>query len=289
MARLENALLGEGIAFGKNAQARMLDPRYGGQSGYAPVLGEWVSSAMQRRMHLIPILLQYPRAFDLLPDSARWIGTLKAIVERHPLTIEGLNGSLTVNTTPNPVGGGGQNMHEFTNVMEEESNVVMTWNERYGAPISRFWRRYITTLMMDPHSKFPNLATITGARNIEDLLPDMYSFSMLFIEPNPLHNQVQNAWVVANMFPQSSGEIIGSMDKQSDLNTMPLNITFGGLAQYGDGPAMFAKQILDTIDITNAAPTSRKAFIDEIQSDILNEEYGYKYSAEKTGIDAINT
>lgn len=287
--RVQEALLGEGVAFGRGKSHRMLDPRFGGQgAAYAPLYGEWVSSALHRRQNLVGVLLQPPRAFELVPDGDRWTGMLKAIVERHALTYEGLNGTVTLSVDANPVGGGGQQMNEVLNSVEEQSNVVMTFMDRDGMTIANFWREFITMFIMDPHSKMPNFATMPGAQQATDWLPDMYTFSMAFFEPNHLFNQVVNAWVVADMFPQSSGEILGSMDRQSQLNTVPLNITMGGLAQFGDGPRRFCRDIQKTMSITGAAPTSRESFIKEINAGVLKAEYGYQYSMETVGREAVN-
>lgn len=291
MSRFEDALLGKGIAMARGRQHRMLDPKYGGQgAAFAPLYEEYVSSALHRRQNLVGVLLQGPRAFDYLPngEGERWLGMLKAIVERHALTYEGLVGTLNTSMTANPVGGAGQRMQEVLNVTEDATNVVMTFNDRDGMPIANFWRDYIHLFMMDPGSKYPNIATYPGARQIEDWLPDMYTFSMVFFEPNHLFNQVVNAWVVAGMMPESSGDILGSMDRSGDLNTVPLNITLGGLGQYGMGSAEFAQTILQSMDITGAAPAQRKSFISKMDADVLRINNGFRYSMETVGRNQVN-
>lgn len=289
MSRFEDALLGKGIAMSRGRQHRMLDPKYGGQgASYAPLYEEYVSSAMHRRQHLVGVLLQGPRAFEYIPDGERWLGMLKAIVERHAQTYEGLVGTTTASMTPNQIGGAGQRMNEVMNITEETTNVVMTFIDRDGMPIANFFREYHLMFMMDPGSKFPNIVTYPGARTMTDWLPDMYTFAMLFYEPNHLHNQVVNAWVVAGMMPETSGDILGSMDKQSDLNNVPLNITFGGLSQYGTGPAEFAQGVLMSMDITGAQPAHRKSFISKIDADVLAINNGFKYSMETVGRNQVN-
>lgn len=286
MARIEEAILGRETS-GHGFQSPMTDLKYGGQMGYSPVLGEWVSNAAYKRQHVIPILLQYPRAFDVLQNREYWISTLKALVEQHVRTIDGLNAGLNVETAGHPVGGGGQQQLEYTNVTETETSVVMSWEDKYGMAIGRFWRRYVTYLMMDPHSKVAAISTTPEGRRLEDWLPDMYSFSMLFMEPDPHHSRVVKSWVVSNLFPQGTGDIVGRRDITAALEFQPVDITFGGIAQFGPGVDEFAQSIMDRIDITAASPTNRKSFIQSIQEDISAANTGYRHTAEQTGRDSI--
>lgn len=284
--RFEDTLLGN-KAYGIGENNPMLNLKRGGQMGWAPVLGEWVSNAAYKRQHVIPFLLQEPLGFKALPNPEYWTATLKALVEQHVRVIDGLNAGLEVQTASHPVGGGGQQQLEFVNVTETPTNVTMNWEDKYGMPIGNFWRRYITYLMMDPNSKVAGLSTLTEGKRFKDMLPDVYSFSMLFVEPDPHHVSVVKAWIVSNLFPQSTGDIVGRRDITQDLDLQPVDITFGGIAQYGPGVKEFAQSMLDRINITGASPMNRKAFINTINADVDVAQTGYKHSVQETARGAV--
>lgn len=284
MSRLKDAILSN-RAWARGSNAPMVDLKYGGQMGYAPQYAEWVNNAAGVRKNLIPLLLDYPRGFDYLPEKMEWIKTLRQLVEVHSLSITGVNATLTVATTGNPVGGDSQQQLDPTNVTMEPTNISMRWNDKYGFPISKFWSQYIRLLIMDPQTKVAGVSTL-GANKPGDMLPDMRSFSMALIEPDPQHNKVVRSWVVTNLFPQGSGEIIGSRDLTADGEVPSIDISFGGIAQFGFGVDVFCQQLLDGIDITGANPLNRESFITQIDADINSSGRGYEFSAEQLGREA---
>ena len=51
---------------------------------------------------------------------------------------------------------------DFVDVKEERSQPTFKWNEKYGMPVANFLRGWITHLLMDPASKFANIANFQG-------------------------------------------------------------------------------------------------------------------------------
>jgi len=286
MARLKDAILSN-QAWARGSNAPVVDLKYGGQMGYAPQYAEWVNNAAGVRKNLIILLLDYPRGFDYLPEKQEWIATLRQLVEVHPLSVTGFNATLSVEQTTNPVGGGGQNQLDPTNVTMEPTNVAMRWNDKYGFPIAKFWSSFIRLLIMDPETKVAGISTL-GASRPGDMLPDMRSFSIAAIEPDPQHNKVVRSWVVTNLWPQGSGEIIGTRDLTAPGEVPSIDITFGGIAQFGFGVDIFCQQLLDGIDITGANPLNRPSFIQEIDPDVVSAGRGYDLTAEEIGRTAYN-
>lgn len=282
MTRLKDSIISNSRGWAKDHNAPMVDLKYGGQMGYAPQYAEWVNNAAGVRKNIICLLLDYPRGFDKLPNPEEWIKTLRQLVEVHPLSITGLNATLTVATTSNPVGGSGQQQLDPTNVTMEPTSISMRWNDKYGFPISKFWSSFIRLLIMDPESKVAGISTLGDAKP-SDMLPDMRTFSCAFIEPDVQHNKVVRSWVVSNLFPQASGEVIGSRDMTADGEVPSIDIPFGGIAQFGFGVDKFCQQLLDGIDITGANPLNRPSFITKIDADVNAAGRGYEFTAEELG------
>lgn len=272
MARLQDSLL-QGKAFARGTNNAMLNPTYGGTFGYSPDLREWVNNAAYVQRNVIALLLEAPAFFQLLQDSNKWVSSLRSMIELHPRTIDGLNMTLTVNTLGHPVGGAGEEQEEFVNVVRTRSNPVFTYNDKYGRPFQRMIEYWITYGLMDPASKVANIGTLQNYP--PDMLPDRYAMTVMFIEPDPTHRQVVKAWLSTNMFPKGTGEITGRRDLNSDMPMPELSIEFTALTQVGMGVDLLAQKLMDNLNITNANPNMRSAFIQEIAEDVKAVEQGY--------------
>jgi len=285
MSRITNAILDQ-KAFGRGSSQPMLDLTYGGQHGYAPNLVEWISNQAYVRRNLIPILLEAPRFFQLMPEPAKWVETLKSIIELHCRTIEGFNAGLTVELDEHPVGGAGEMQQEVTDVKRARSEPSFTFVEKYGNPIQTFLSQWIQYGLMDPDTKYALVGTLSGQKP-DDMLADWYSASVLFLEPDPTHKKIVKSWVTTNFFPKETGEIIGKRDLTSASEVLNLTVGFSGISQYGLGTNIFAQKILDTINMTNANPYLRPSFISDITSDVAAATEGYKKNVEDLGSKAV--
>lgn len=288
--RVTDALL-QGRAFSKGTTQPMLNPSFGGQGGFAPDLREWVSNANYVRRNVFCLLLEAPQFFQKMTekDPDIWVRALRALVELHPRSIEGLNAGLTVETAETPVGGGGEVQEEFVNVTRARSTPTFTLDEKYGMPIQTFLYNWITYGMMDPESKVANVGTLASGYP-EDMLPDQYAMTCIFIEPDPTHRKVVKAWLCTNMFPKGTGDIIGGRDLSAAFNLQQINLEFTALSQYGVGVNQFAQRLLDQVNITNANPFFRPAFTQEVSADVqAATDTGYEAKVEDLGNTALTS
>ncbi len=287
MSRVTDALLGS-KAFARSHTQPMLDLTYGGQMGYSPDLAEWVSNQAYVRRHVFCLLIEAPKFFRVMPDPDVMTRTLRALVERHPRTIEGLNSGLTVTVDETPVGGGGEMQEEVTDVKRARSQPVFGFDEKYGMPIQTFLHDWITYGLMDPETKVANIGTLANGRPT-DMLADQYAATMLFIEPDPTHRKVVKSWLSTNMFPKMTGDILGSRDISSAMQLSQLSIEFSAITQRGIGVDVFAQKLLDNINITNANPNLRPAFIQGIAADVSAQVNGsYSGQTQTLGATALN-
>jgi hypothetical protein len=264
MSRLADAILQGGYSRGKET---MLDLSYGGQNGYAPNLTEWVSQTHYVRRNIHCILLEAPRGFQYLPEPAFWISALKNMVEVHARTIEGLNAGLEVTNTEVAVGGSNEIFEDTSNITRTRSDVTFGLTDLYGRPMQTFIENWILYLMGDPNNKIPMINTLTTVRP-NDMLADMSSATMLFIEPDPTHSKVTKSWLGTNMRPRGTGAIEGRKDLTAAGDLSELSIGFTGVYQYGIGVDLFAQAILNSLNLNNANPNLRPAFAQGIASDV---------------------
>ena len=281
MSRLSDAILSG--AYERETDKPMLDLKYGGQQGWAPNLTEWVSNQAYVSRPVICLMIEAPRMFTVMPDSAKWIASLKALFELHARSIEGLNAGLTVDTDEHAVGGGNEQQQEFVNVTRERSQPRFSFVEKYGRPIQTLLDYWIRYGMMDPETKFALLGT-RGDSNVKDLLADWYTATCLFIEADPLHQTVDKAWLTTNMFPMGTGDITAKRDLTSSQEILNLDIEFAGISQVGLGVNKFAQELLDKINIRNSDPFMKSAFANRVSADVGdNTPNSYKGWAEEVG------
>ncbi len=286
MSRLTDAIITG--AYTRDIDRPILDLKLGGQQGWAPNLTEWVSNQAYVSRPLICILLEAPRMFTVMPDSQKWISSLKALFELHARTIDGFNAGLKVDTEEHPVGGAGEQQQEIVNVTRERSQPKFTFIEKYGRPIQTFLEYWIRYGLMDPETKYALLGTM-NKEEVKDLLADWYSATCLFVVPDPMHKKVDKAWITTNMYPLSNGDITAKRDLTASQEMLTLDIEFAGISQYGLGVSQFAQNILNNINTTNSDPFMRPSFISKISPDVdAAATQGYKSWTETIGKTAVS-
>lgn len=284
--RLPSALLTAGTAYSRGTTRPIVDLTNGGQNGWSPNLTEWTSNQAYISRPLHCILLEAPKMFSLMPHPDQWVSSLKSLFELHAYAIEGFNAELKVATESHDVGGGGEKQFEVVNVTREASTPKFTFIEKYGRPIQTLLDYWIRYGLMDPETKFALLGTM-GNRP-EDMMADWYSATCLFIVPDPLHKQVDKAWLTTNMFPTSTGAITAKRDLKSGQEMLTLDIEFPGISQYGMGVSRFAQTILDGIINTGADPSMKTAFATGVSPTVNSPIKGYKSNAAIIGTSPNN-
>ena len=287
MARTTDAILtGQ---FTQGYSNPMVDLRIGGQQGYAPNLAQFVNNAAYVQRPIVALLMEAPLGFQYMPDPDYMVGALKAMVELHPKSITGLTAGLKADfSAENAVSGGGEMQQDITDMKRERTQVTFTWVEKYGRPIQAILYEWMTSLMLDPDTKVPAIATLAGNRPT-DILPDMYTMTCLFFEPDPSFTTVVKAWLTTNMAPMSTGDIVGKRELSSAMEGLELAIEFTGLSQSTLGVRQLAQNILNNINLANANPNLAPAFLSGIEADVAAANNGYVANAEALGNSAVAT
>lgn len=275
MSRLRGTTLkGVSYAAGRGDQASMLDLSMSGQYAYQPNFGAYVNNAGYPPRNLIALLVDPPRGIKYLPDRAKFVAVLKSLIETQSKTITGLRTGLTVESTDRALGTAGHMQSDLSKVTESISQPTHVWDERYGRPIHNFWQYYIRMLMAEPLTQQPGVMNLAGDVPT-DLLPDFYSFTTLYIEPDPLRRGVIEAWMVTNMMPTMTGDLESQLDMESAAGTPEVSIEFKGIPVNSPDIRRYAQEKLNELNYVNAGPMQRPAFLDSIQADISAAEKGY--------------
>lgn len=268
MAKIKDAVLAAGEKIAGHSPA--LNPLYGGQQGIYPRIGalidgkfaaEWINNAPYVRQPVIPIVLEYPKFFDFLPFKKEIIAMSKAILEVHPKSITGLNSTLVVQYDEIDIGRG-NNKHAFlTDVKKEQTKLSFTWVEKMGRPITKWLDFLIITGGMDPETGMPQLPKYFNKKHDSSeygglYTPDFNTFTMLFIEPDIMHCEVEKAWLCSNMFPGGSGETIGGRELTNTESSLEITVEWPCITMdhRNAGVAALAKDMLKQIYTLDAIP-----------------------------------
>ena len=278
--RPEDILISDGTTgrgYGKGRYAPAVNLKYGGNNGHMPDYPGYISNSPYVRRNMIVRLVSSPRGFDFLPDPERWHEALKALLELHPMSVTGFNNQLDIETRETAFGGAGEMQESYANVTRSRVQPVFNYVEKYGRPIATFFERWVTELIMDPNTKYPNVIARDGIRGkIIDLLPDFTSATIIAFEPDPTFTRIDKAWLVTDMKPKGSlSPAEGSRDIHTGGDLIEFPIEFTGVAQIGAGVDAFAQKILTSMNLTGANPLTREAFTTDIEGTVKDLDVGY--------------
>ena len=280
MGRINNLMVAEGRAMAANAQSRMANPINAGVMGWSPNPTNWVGKTGYVRRNLIPLVLRAPAGFAYMPNPDDWYATTRSVFETHPISVEGMNSTLTVATSETPYGGAGEQFQDPTNVTRERSNASFTLPDIYGGVLNKYLESWIKYLIMDPETKTALVNTL-GGQVPPDMMADIYTMDMLFIEPDAQQSKVIRAWIMYNMFPLSGGEVVGRRDITTDMENVRYNIQMAGFSQVGTGVDAFAQTVIDGMRIAGANPMHRRTYLEGIDADIVRARTGYGNNIEE--------
>lgn len=272
--------------FAKNALSPIVDPRMGAQMGFMPNFRELPSNTPYGRKPMIPILVQHPLFMDYIEGGQLVKDTLKVLVEEHPLSIEGINLTMTPEFIETAVGGAGQMQKIVSNMMLTPSSPSFSYQEKYGKVLTRFYTFWKKVAMMDPETKFPQILHM-ATEMPEEILENFMSMTMLFIEPDPTHRYVVEAALVSNMMPASGIPRELARNLPEGDTALQFSMEFTGVTESTDAVFDFAQEVLNSITLTGVSPNNRPAAFDSIHADLLASGRGYKETIDEMARNAV--
>jgi len=289
MSRFADTLMKPGSGPQLGILNQSLNLAYGGMNGLSPDFTQWISTQAYVQKNLISFVIEYPKAFDLLPDADKraWIIAYKALIELHCQSWTGFQGGYELEVIENAVGGSGQMMEDFTKATEARTQPQGEWPEKYNMSIANFWRTFVRTFMINPQTGYPDIMTMTGITRPTDHLADLYAGTVLFVEPDATMLNPVQAYLVANFWPKSTGEITAKRDLTQAAEQKMVSIQFAALTQQGQGVNNLAREVLQSVQISGANPWNRPAFVSQIDAAVQAAAAGYKANVEQLGAQAV--
>lgn len=270
MANIRDRILSGNFA--NNSTTPMVNAMEGGQNGPSLNLGKYVNNAAYVKRNVIARVVEFPRWVEYMEEPAIWRKAIKTFFEVHT-QISGLNKGLQAEFTEQQLGSTNHVQYDLARVTEEQSEVTHSTPDKYGKVYQHLFSTWLRYGMQDPETRLPLISVINDT--VPDLLPDMYSATVLYFEPDPTHRHIQDAYLITNMAPRSNGPDEARKDLSAGGELNELAIAFTGLQQTNLGVKQFAKEVLDTMNLGSMNPDTRKAFISEVSADALATPGGY--------------
>lgn len=248
----------------------------GGQFGHMNDYPGYVSDTPHVPPPMVARVIECPRGFDVLDQPERWRSGFVSIVERLARNWSGMNSTLSLETREVPFGNAGEMIEAPAKMTRARSQPSSSFVERSGRPITHFINGWGTNLLLDPDSNVMNAVTRPGVE-LNDYLIDFYGATVLFFIPDRTWRYIDQAWLVAGMFPKTFPPVEGARDTTTGGDLIEFSIEWAGVTQTGTGVKRFAQQELNSMLLTGTNPLNRKAFIDEISADVLATNKTYRH------------
>lgn len=293
MARQPQTLIDNKKAYSSMSFAPTVDLRHNGQNGYIPDLRTYLTNSAYVRRWLIPILIEYPRGFDHLPNPEIWIGTLKSLVETQAKSITGLNGTINVQFVENPLGHSGEIQQDVSQITRARSTPTFVWVERQGRPVKLFFDGWIFNLIGHPDTQTPMINSYRAKDGVDnsnkyfDYLPDFNTMSVLFIEPDPFQRRVIDAYLCVNMMPNGSGDTEGSKEMGAAMQNRDITVEFTAITMQSMGVNQFAQALLDELNYSGLNPQNRRSAIEHVHANIVAQSMEVKNTPTESREEAI--
>lgn len=257
----------------------MVNPFNSGQNGPVGQVGKFVTNAHRLRRNVIARVMEFPKWVDYMPNPAIWRQAIKSFIEVHS-TISGLDKTLSHEAVQTQQGRNNRIQYEAGMVTEAISSVTHTTPDKHGKVFQNMLWAWLTYGIMDKDTGHPGIAAINN--NVPDFLPDMYSMTVLYIEPDAYQRKAQNAFWLTNMIPEAAGQDTGDRDPNTGPQTNELSITFTSQQWTGWGAMQAADLELERMKLYGLRPYARKLWLtpsqqtDGINPDVNATSGGYR-------------
>lgn len=266
-----------------------LDVAKAGTRVLAPDLANVASNSPYVRRNVIPFLIEAPRFFDYHPQADRLVAGLKAFIETHTRTIDGLNQALTVDSGEAPWGGSGERIQTATNVTRATSNPTHGCWELQGRSITKMMKWWIEWGIADANTKVPLITTLPSfdANAVRDYNQTFYGATVLYIEPDPTMQEVVSAWLCTNMYPTGTPPYEGSKDASQLGQTLDLNVEFTAMTDVSEGTEQFARQMLQRINMAGMNPNDNPIWWENVSEDVAAQANGLVEQVQRSASNRI--
>lgn len=270
--RFQNPFIGNRL-YGRGAAENTVDLSQAGTYQFAPNLANLAANTPYIRRNIVPFLIEAPRFFRYADNSDMLVKCLKAFVETHTRTIDGLNQQLSVDYAEAPVGGSGERIQTATNVTRAVSNPTHGCWELQGRAISKFIKWWIQYGIGDENTKVPLI--VSNGRVSADMYDQTFmGATILYVEPDPTFTDVVSAWLCTNVQPTATPPWEGSKDASQLGQNLDINVEFTAISDVSVGVELYARELIQQLNLAGMNPNERPLWMEGVSADVLKANNG---------------
>jgi len=260
-----------------------------GQAGtlqFAPDLANVASNTPHIPRNLLAFLIEAPRFFQYSSNPELMVRALKALIENHTRTIDGLNQSLTVDTGDALFGGSGERIQVPTNITRATSSPSHGLWELQGRAVAKFLKWWITFGIGDENTKTP-LVIADGQVAAADYDATFYGATVLYVEPDPTMTEVVSAYLCTNMYPTSV-----PWENRKDVSQLgqniDMNIEFTALTDVSIGTMLYARKFIQSLNLGGMNPNENELWLEGVSADVKAADNGLADQLERGAAQRIS-
>lgn len=272
MQRFTNPFIGQN-GYGRGQSPNTINLAQAGTHTMAPDLANVATNTPYVQRNLIPFLIEAPRFFEFLPNRDLATRCLKAFIEKHTRTINGLNQQIQVDTADNLFGGSGESLKAATNVTRTPSSPTFGGWELQGRAVTRFIKWWIQYGIGDENTKIP-LVISDGLVAAEQYDATFYGATILFVEPDPTMTEPVSVWLGTNMFPLATPPWEGRKDASQLGQNLEFDIEFSMVSDVSVGATIFAREMLRSLNLRGLNPNDRRLWFTGVSADVAAAQNG---------------
>lgn len=261
-------------------QARMINVAHKGFEGILPAIGAIIdgttyeahlSNALYVSQNIIAKVLTTPDAYNYIPQGKHWRDIAVSLIEEHAKTITGFNNTVTVDTDSSDIGATGEQQESIKKTNKAKTTLTFEIPEKFHKTVSKFLSLNIFYTMKDYVTERPLASDYISS--LDEIgggwTPNMYSFSIIFIEPDVTRLGVVDAWLAVQFFFKGSGDRTAKKNLSNGGETVTLNIETAGIYMSTDRVFELAEKILPKIANIRAVPDVDLAIpVDNLEAEL---------------------
>lgn len=272
--------------YGAGGAKNTINMAQAGTDVFRPDLANLASNTPYVSRNVVPFLLEAPRFFQYAKDPNQLVRSLKALIENHVRTIDGLQQTMQVDTADAPWGGSGEAIQVGTNVTRARSNPSLGCWELQGRAIQRFLKWWITYGIADENTKVPRIVA-EGNVPVEKYDATFYGATVLFVEPDPTFQDVVSSYLCTNFFPLSTGPWESRKDAAQIGQNLDLSIEFAAMTDVSDGVTAYARELFQRMNIRGMNPNNTRTWTEGISADVQRATNGLRQQLETSASNRV--
>lgn len=258
MSVMTNPFLPQGMVFPNSGTTfgNIID---GGQLGFGNNLPNVDAATPLVMRPIVPIVMHAPTMFDYIPGLAN---VMKALIETHTKSIDGIDIQYTMDSGTTPAGQDGQERNVPTNAKRAQVNPQFVFPELNGNLVWNAFRTWMR-LIKDPDTQASSLAGIvSGTTSLSPHILSMYTMDILFIQYDTTlrPENIIDGYFITSMWPNDIGTA-GYKKQIGSSEVLERTVAMHGVLQHNPNTLIAAQNVaqllqLHLIDYNYAAPVS---------------------------------